>query len=96
MPALSISKEQRNSINTNYYRSGIYIVYMIITSVKDIGLLIKEKRKKINMTQKEAASIAGVGVRFLSELENGKPTLEIDKVLNVARLFGIDIEANNR
>lgn len=69
---------------------------MIITSVKDIGLLIKEKRKKINMTQKEAASIVGVGVRFLSELENGKPTLEIDKVLNVARLFGIDIEANNR
>ncbi len=54
------------------------------------------KRKKINMTQKEAASIAGVGVRFLSELENGKPTLEIDKVLNVARIFGIDIEANNR
>ena len=96
MPALSISKEQRNSINTNYYRSGIYIVYMIITSVKNIGLLIKEKRKKINMTQKEAASIAGVGVRFLSELENGKPSLEIDKVLNVARLFGIDIEANNR
>ena len=96
MPALSISKEQRNSINTNYYRSGIYIVYMIITSVKDIGLLVKEKRKKINMTQKEAASIAGVGVRFLSELENGKPTLEIDKVLNVARIFGIDIEANNR
>ena len=96
MPALSISKEQRNSINTNYYRSGIYIVYMIITSVKNIGLLIKEKRKKINMTQKEAASIAGVGVRFLSELENGKPTLKIDKVLNVARLFGIDIEANNR
>ena len=96
MPALSISKEQRNSINTNYYRSGIYIVYMIITSVKNIGLLIKEKRKKTNMTQKEAASIAGVGVRFLSELENGKPTLEIDKVLNVARLFGMDIEANNR
>ena len=96
MPALSISKEQRNSINTNYYRSGIYIVYMIITSEKNIGLLIKEKRKKINMTQKEAASIAGVGVRFLSELENGKPTLEIDKVLNVARIFGIDIEANNR
>ena len=48
------------------------------------------------MTQKEAASIAGVEVRFLSELENGKPTLEIDQVLNVARLFGIDIEANNR
>ena len=48
------------------------------------------------MTQKEAASIAGVGVRFLSELENGKPTLEIDKVLTVARIFGIDIEANNR
>ena len=69
---------------------------MTITSAKDIGLLVKEKRKNINMTQREAANIAWVGVRFLSELENGKPTLEIDKVLNVARLFGIDIEANNR
>ena len=60
-------------------------------------MFAKLKRKeKINMTHKEAASIAGVGVRFLSELENGKPTLEIDKVLNVARIFGIDIEANNR
>ena len=69
---------------------------MNITSIKEIGILVKEKRKKINMTQKEAASIAGMGLRFLSELENGKPTLEIDKVLNVARIFGIDIEANNR
>ena len=56
----------------------------------------QKRKEKINMTQKEAASIAGVGVRFLSELENGKPTLEIDKVLNVARLLGMDIEANNR
>ena len=71
-------------------------MFMIISTSKDLGSLIKEKRKMLGMSQKEAAAIIGVGVRFLSELENGKPTLEIDKALSVARFFGIDLEAKSR
>lgn len=66
---------------------------MKINKAEDIGMLIRERRKEMNMTQKGAAELCGVGVRFLSELERGKPTLEIDKVLSVASAFGFDVTA---
>lgn len=69
---------------------------MIVSSAKDIGLLIKNKRKEIGLTQKEASRIINVGIRFFSELENGKPTLEIDKVLRVLKFFGIELEARDK
>lgn len=69
---------------------------MRITCSADLGLIIKAKRKKIGMTQKEVAAIAGVGTRFLSELENGKPTLEFDKVILISMYFGIDLVAIER
>ena len=53
---------------------------MIIKSVQDIGKLVKETRKKQNFTQVQLAQLSNVGMRFLSDLENGKPTCEIDKV----------------
>ena len=43
------------------------------------------------MTQVEASALCNVGVRFFSELENGKATLQVDKVLKVANLLGIKI-----
>ena len=80
----------------DFSRSVIHHIFMIISTSKDLGSLIKEKRKMLGLSQKEAAAIIGVGVRFLSELENGKPTLEIDKALSVAKFFGIDLEAQSR
>ena len=66
---------------------------MEILTVKDLSKLIREKRLKLGMTQADASAICNVGTRFLSELENGKPTLQIDKVLKVANFFGIKIFA---
>ena len=43
-------------------------------SVSDIGLMVKNKRKQENLCQKEVAGLCGVGVRLLSDLENGKET----------------------
>jgi transcriptional regulator with XRE-family HTH domain len=48
-----------------------------VTKPGDIGLLIRKRRKEAGLTLKEAAGLANVGVRFLSELERGKPTLQI-------------------
>jgi transcriptional regulator with XRE-family HTH domain len=45
----------------------------------------------LKMTQADASALCNVGIRFLSELENGKPTLQIDKVLKVANFFDIKI-----
>ena len=64
---------------------------MIIASVKDIGNLVKATRIKQQLTQIQLAQLSNVGVRFLSDLENGKPTCEIDKILKVLSNLGIKL-----
>ena len=49
---------------------------------------IKQKRKKYGLSQVELAERAGVGLRFVRELEQGKQTLRMDKVNGVLALFG--------
>ncbi|TPE43464.1 helix-turn-helix transcriptional regulator [Pontibacter mangrovi] len=49
---------------------------------------VKERRKQANLTQPELAEKAGVGLRFIRELEQGKETLRLDKVNQVLQLFG--------
>lgn len=68
---------------------------MLIKSVKDIGFLVKEIRKKQNLTQVELAQLSNLGTRFISDLENGKPTCEIEKVLKVVANLGIKLELND-
>jgi len=55
--------------------------------------LVKEKRKLANLTQPELASKAGVGLRFVRELEQGKESLRLDKVNQVLQLFGYQVGA---
>jgi len=64
--------------------------------IKEIGKIIREKRKKWGFTQAEAAGMCNVGVRFLSELENGKATLQIGRVLHVIEAFGFDVNLTDR
>jgi y4mF family transcriptional regulator len=68
---------------------------MKIKSVKDIGEWIKAERKRQGLTQKQLAGLLGVGERFLVEIEGGKATAEIGKVLHVLTNLGarIDIAA---
>lgn len=49
---------------------------------------VRERRKGEGLTQKQLATMAGVGLRFIRELEQGKETLRIDKVNAVLKLFG--------
>jgi len=52
---------------------------------------VKEKRKQFKLTQPELAEKAGVGLRFLRELENGKESVRLDKVNQVLALFGASV-----
>ena len=54
---------------------------------------VRVLRKKARMTQRELAARAGVGLRFIRELEQGKVTVRIDKVNEVLTLFGYHLEA---
>ncbi len=52
---------------------------------------LKNKRKKLNLTQQQLAGKAGVGLRFIRDLEQGKTTLRMDKVNQVLKLFGQEL-----
>ena len=56
-----------------------------------ISDFVKEKRNAAKLTQPELAAKAGVGLRFLRELEGGKETLRLDKVNQVLALFGCEV-----
>lgn len=56
-----------------------------------LASFVKNKRKLLNLTQPDLASKAGVGLRFIRELEQGKTTLRLDKVNQVLQLFGHEI-----
>ena len=67
---------------------------MIISNTKELGELIKTVRKAQGMTQSELAGASGTGVRFIVDLEKGKPTSEVEKVLLVVSMLGIKLEAH--
>lgn len=58
-----------------------------------IADFVKDKRKSVKLTQPELAEKAGVGLRFIRELEQGKETLRLDKVNQVLHLFGYEAGA---
>ena len=57
--------------------------------MNNIGKFIKEQRKKIGLTQEELAIRSGLGLRFVRELESGKPTVRLDKVNQALAMFGM-------
>ena len=68
----------------------------IIKTPADLAKIVRQRRKAAKLTQQNAAALAGIGVRFLSELERGKPTAQIGKAIKVAQLLGLEIQINER
>lgn len=59
---------------------------------KTIGELVKTTRKNMGVTQKDLAMTSGTGLRFIIELEQGKPTCQLGKALTVLQTLGVKIE----
>ena len=59
---------------------------------KSIGNAIRKARKGLKATQKDLALTSGTGLRFIIELEKGKPTCQLGKVLTVLNTVGIKME----
>lgn len=64
--------------------------------IEYIGRLVRKQRRDQKLKQAELASIAGVGTRFVSELENGKSSLEIGRVLQVLHTMGLELSIEPR
>jgi y4mF family transcriptional regulator len=67
-----------------------------IAKPEDIGRYVKEKRKNDDLTQADLASLCSVGIRLISELENGKPTIQVGKILQVLDCLGLEMKIVSR
>ncbi len=66
----------------------------LITTPESLGTAVQVARKQLGLTQPQLALAAGVGVRFVVELEAGKPTVRLEKVLNVLHALGGEVVVN--
>lgn len=69
---------------------------IIVFTPTDLGAFLRSRRKKLGYTQEKLARLCGTGVRFISDLENGKETVQLGKALMVASSLGIDLSARER
>ncbi|MGB9436544.1 MAG: helix-turn-helix transcriptional regulator [Desulfobacterales bacterium] len=67
-----------------------------VVDLKTIGAQLRTQRKQMKLTQADVAGLCNVGTRFISELENGKPTMHFDKALKVLKLFGFTFGIRRR
>lgn len=59
---------------------------------ENLAKTVRERRKALKLTQAELASLSGCGTAFLYGLENGKPSLRLDKVVDVLEVLGLRFE----
>jgi y4mF family transcriptional regulator len=67
-------------------------VIINVIDVTEIGSLIRQERKKQRLTQEQLAGLSGVGVRFVREVEQGKPTCQLALVLQVMQTLGLSLK----
>ena len=67
-----------------------------MTTPAEIALTVRTVRRALKLRQAELAAAAGVGVRFLIELEAGKPTAQLGKTLGVLNALGLDCNLVSR
>ena len=62
-----------------------------IASANDIGAILRLLRKETGLTQRDMAGLCNVSLPFLNQVEQGKPTAQIGKALDVCRRHGIEV-----
>ena len=69
---------------------------MVVTDAKQFGEAVRTRRKTLGYTQAFLCEFSGLSVSFLSDLENGKATIELEKAILVANLLGLDCSLTAR
>lgn len=69
---------------------------MKITDSKSLGSAIRNRRKELKYTQADISDFTGLSVTFISDLERGKPTAEIEKTIILINMLGMDLFIEKR
>ena len=62
-----------------------------VRSSAELGAVVREQRKRLALKQLDIAGLGNTGNRFIVDLENGKPTVQLQKVLDVIDLLGLEV-----
>lgn len=65
---------------------------MAVRSSTELGELVKAVRRSQGLLQTDLAGLSGTGNRFVVDLERGKPTLQLQKVLDMLDLLGLEVQ----
>ena len=78
--------------NSNIFPIGNIIMNVYPKNTEELGAFIRSCRKELKVTQKDLALTCGTGLRFIIELEKGKPTCQTGKMLQVLNALGLQIQ----
>lgn len=67
-----------------------------ILTTADLGTAVRDRRKELGYSQRELAGFCGCGTRFISDLENGKDTIQFGKALDAAAMLGLNLNVERR
>ena len=67
-----------------------------IRSSIELGAIIRDHRKRLALTQLDVAGLGNTGNRFIVDVENGKPTVQLQKVLDLMHLLGLEVVVRSR
>jgi y4mF family transcriptional regulator len=65
---------------------------MKIQDAQSLGQAIRQQRRHLKVTQRDLAMTSGTGLRFIIDLEKGKPTCQLGKALEIVRTLGLKLE----
>lgn len=63
----------------------------VVSDAAVVGEAVRQARKRHGLSQSQLAGLAGTGLRFISELERGKPNVALDKMLAVLEVLGLSL-----
>ena len=69
---------------------------MKVNSMSEIAVIVQQERKRQGATQIELSQMANVGVRFLRDVEDGKPSVHFDKLMWILEVLGVAVDLTPR
>ncbi|MDM0075251.1 transcriptional regulator [Variovorax sp. J2P1-59] len=82
---------ESNLPNGNFPKTGT-----VVRSTAELGQLIRQRRRALQLKQLDIAGLGNTGNRFIVELEGGKPTVQLQKALDVLGLLGLEVVVRPR
>lgn len=68
----------------------------VVRSAADVGQIVREQRQALNLRQVDLAGIGNTGNRLIVDIEKGKPTAQLQKVLDVLDLLGLELTVRQK